>query len=354
MMKEAIILLTTLISLNVYSQTKDSIDFETKPSSIYEVVKELNLDTLIFYYNDRYQLVKPICATIFRVSRVDTILATYTGEFTDYYQDSTKAVEGCYINGKKEGGFKLYFPNGQLNQIGKYVDNKKQGIWEYYYNNGINHQTIDFKNFETVLLEFWGEDGNKMIESGTGSWYGYETPEKFIKIAGNIVNGRKNGKWKRSMPSRNITINIEKYEDGNLIKGKESSLVNGTVSYKDTMYCVIDQPPTFITAELFQLNRCYKMQNNKWVFAKFPGGMFTFYKEIKERLDLTQPYLTRGIIKIHMTINKKGKMTNFKPISNIGYEYDLIRVLQTMNNWTPTKVNGKPTIQPKIISFEIK
>jgi hypothetical protein len=55
-----------------------------------------------------------------------------------------------------------------------------------------------------------------------------------------------------------------------------------------------------------------------------------------------------------MTIDAEGKMTNFKPVSDIGYEFDLIRALQTMDKWTPTKVNGKPTIQPKVISFEIR
>ena len=353
-MKKAIILLTTLLSLNLYSQSNDSIDFEAKPTSIQEVVKIQNLDTLIFYYNDRYQLVKPICATIFRISKVDTILGTFSGDFTDYYQDSTIAIEGRYVNGEKEGNFNLYFPNGQLHQAGKYVNNYKQGKWEYYYHDGTKHQTLDFKKKETLILEFWDEDGNKLVESGNGEWYGYETPEKFTKIEGSVLNGRKSGKWKRSIPSRKFTMNTEKYEDGNFIKGKESSMVNGTISYKDKMYCVVEQSPTFITAELFQLNRCYKMQNNNWEFAKYPGGMLTFYREIHEKLVLNQPYTTRGIIKIHMTINEKGQMTNFKPISNIGYEYDLIRVLQTMKNWKPTKINGKPTIQPKIISFEIK
>lgn len=354
MMKEAILLLTTLLSLNLYSQSKDSLDFETKPTSIFEVVKAQNLDTLIFYYNNAYQLVKPICATIFRISKVDTIIGTFTGDFTDYYQDSAIAVKGRYINGKKEGDFKLYFPNGQLNQEGKYVNNNKHGQWEYYYNNGAKHQTIDFRDKETLILEFWDEDGNKMVESGNGKWYGYENSDKFTKIAGNVINGRKSGKWKRDIPSKNFTMNIEKYEDGNFISGKETSMINGTVTYKDTMYCVVEQSPKFITAELFELNKCYKMQNNKWEYAEYPGGMFTFYKEIKEKLVLDQPYTTRGIIKIQMTINEKGKMTNFKPVSNIGYENELIRVLQTMNNWTPTKVNGKPTIQAKLISFEIK
>ncbi|HKJ79552.1 MAG TPA: hypothetical protein VKA10_08450, partial [Prolixibacteraceae bacterium] len=318
------------------------------------VVKVQNLDTLIFYYNDSYQLVKPICATIFRISKIDTILGTFTGDFTDYYQDSTIAVKGSYIDGKKEGNFKLYFPNGQLEQVGKYVNNDKHGKWEYYYNDGTTHQTIDFKDKETLILEFWDENGNKMVESGNGKWFGYETPEKNTKIAGNVKNGKKDGKWKRTIPSKNMTVNIEKYEDGNFIKGKEYSIIYGSVSYKDTMYCLLEQSPAFITAELFEISRCYRMQNDNFEDAEYPGGMSAFHKEIQEKLVLTQPSPTRGKIVIHMTINKKGEMTNFKPISDIGCEYDVIRVFETMKNWIPMKVNGEPTIQPKLISFEIK
>jgi hypothetical protein len=47
-------------------------------------------------------------------------------------------------------------------------------------------------------------------------------------------------------------------------------------------------------------------------------------------------------------------MINFVPVSSLGYEGELIRVLETMDQWTPTKVNGKATTQPKIISFEIR
>jgi hypothetical protein len=109
-----------------------------------------------------------------------------------------------------------------------------------------------------------------------------------------------------------------------------------------------------LAAEQFQVSRCYKNEKNNWEFASYPGGMDRFYRQINERILLTEPIRKLGVVKVIMTIDTNGKMINFKPASELGYEFDLIRVLQTMDNWTPTKVNGKPTIQPKVISFVIR
>ncbi|HEY1112074.1 MAG TPA: hypothetical protein VGE66_00875, partial [Chitinophagaceae bacterium] len=104
-MKRFLTLLFFVLSFDsLYAQTKDSANFEARPTSIYEVMRQQGSDTLVFYYNDRWQLVKPVCGTIFRISRMDTVLLTFTGKFVDYYaHDSTIAVEGTYTKGKKEG-----------------------------------------------------------------------------------------------------------------------------------------------------------------------------------------------------------------------------------------------------------
>jgi hypothetical protein len=353
-MKKVFTLLTIiLVNFNLYGQIKDSTDFEERPKSINEVIKQLNADSVVFYYNDRYQMVKPICATKFRISRVDSVLVMFTGEFVDHYIDSTIAIEGNYTNGKKEGVFKFYFPNGQLDQVGKYLNDKKIGVWEYYYENGNKLQILDFKKDEILVIEFWDEKGQHLVDSSKGNWFGYETSEKFVKIHGEILNGKKEGTWKKDIPSRNFTMNIEKYKDGKFISGKIISIANGSESYKDKTYCIVEQLPVFLMAEQFQINQCFKTQINNWEFASYPGGIETFYKEIREKLILNGTNNVRGITRILMTIDINGKMTNYKPISNIGYENDLINILETMNNWKPTKVNGKAILQPKIISFEI-
>ena len=355
-MKRILILIFFVLSIgNLFSQTNNSKDFEEGPASIEEVIRQLGSDTVVFYYNDRWQLVKPICATIFRISRVDPVLATFTGKFVDYYSsDSTKAIEGNYSKGKKEGRFNIYFPNGQLAQFGNYANDKKSGIWQYFYEDGTKRQILDFLENEVLIKEFWNEDGKKLVESGNGEWFTYESSEKFIKTSGEILDGRKNGTWKNTIPSRGMTTNIEKYKEGKFISGKMISMIGGTESYKDTLYCSIEKIPSFLTAEQFQMNRCFKNQKNNWEFAKYPGGMDRFYRQIREKIVLNGPILKRGVIRVQTTIDTDGKMTNFKPASDIGYEFDLIRVLQTMDDWIPTKINGKPTIQPKIISFEIR
>jgi hypothetical protein len=355
-MKRIIILaVLVLLGNSLYCQTADSLNFEEEPNSINEVATALGSDTVVFYYNNRWQLVKPVCAAIFRISRVDSVLKTFTGRFADYYfSDTIKAVEGNYSNGKKEGRFSLYFPGGQLAQTGNYNNDTKDGIWEYYYQNGTKRQVLDFQSNEIFIKEFWDEEGNKLVESGNGKWFGFEPIDKFTKTSGEVLNGRKNGTWKNEIVSRKMTTNIEKYKDGKFLSGKMVSVAGGTESYKDTLYCAIERPPTFLRAEEFQTNRCFRNQKNDVQFAKYPGGMATFYMEIREKLVLTGPIITKGMIRVQTTINAEGKMTNFKPVSNTGHEIDLIRVLQTMRNWTPKEINRKPTIEPRIISFEIR
>jgi hypothetical protein len=354
-MKLKLTLLIILTSnLTIHSQDTNSKEFDNRPTSIYDVVKMINSDSAIFYYNERWQLVRPTCASVYRISKIDTAIGSFVGKFIDYYTDSIAAVEGFYFNGKKEGNFKVYYPNGLLKEFGQYKDNKKVGKWEYFYPNGNKKQVFDFLKNEILILEFWDENGNKKVDSGTGFWDGYETEDKSLKISGGVLNGSKNGTWKKIESFRNQTIVIEKFKEGSLISGKFNSMISGVEHYKDTSYFSIDAPQAFITAEYFQINSCTNPSITKWEFAKYPGGMDKFYQEIRERILLNNSNFTRGIIKIQMTIDKTGKMTNFQPVTRNGMETELIRVLQTMGRWSPTKIDGVPTIQPKIISFEIR
>jgi antitoxin component YwqK of YwqJK toxin-antitoxin module len=355
-MKLIIAFLIVIPSFNdLYSQTIDSLDLVQKPKSLSEVVKRLGGDTVVLYYNDRWQLVKPVCAFIFRISRLDSIKSAFVGRFTDYYSlDSTKATEGTYVSGKKEGKFLFYFPNGQLAQTGVYKDDKKDGIWEYYYENGIKRQLLDFKNNEILINEFWDEEGKHLVKSGNGQWFGFDSDERFIKTSGEVLHGRRNGMWNNVIVSNKMITNREKYDEGKFLNGHMFSMINGKESYKDNQFCILEKPLVFLTAEEFYIASCYRSRKNRWEFAKYPGGNEAFYGEIREKLVLYEPIITRGIIMVQTTVDRDGKMTNFKPVSNIGYENELIQVLRTMKNWSPSKINGKPTVQPKIIRFEIR
>lgn len=356
-MKKGILLfLIICLSTNTYSQVikVDMKDYDERPKSINEVITQLGADSIIFYYNDRYQMVKPRCLSLFRLTRIDSVLLFFAGDFIDYYPDSIIALKGNYTNGMKEGLFQFYYPNGQLEKIGNYSKGKKTGVWKYYYEDGTKHQMLEFIEREIYVTEFWNEKGQHLVDSSNGDWFGYETKEQFTRISGKIINGKKVGVWKKDIPSRNFVMNLENFSNGKFNNGNSNSMVNGAKPYNDTSYCNVEQPEPFLTAEIFEINQCYPKIDNRWIFAKYPNGYDKFNKELKEKLILNNPLNINGTLRIQTTIDTEGKMTNFKSISNLGFENDLIKVLETMKNWKPTKVNGKPVSQIKFIDLYIR
>jgi len=355
-MKTILPIIVFVLTINyLYSQTNESVNYYEDPNSIEEVIQRLGSDSVILYYNSDWKLVKPSCASIFRISKMDKALSTFTGQFIDYFlADSTIAIEGNYSNGKKEGRFIIYYPNGQPAQFGNYINNKKSGVWEYFYEDGTKRQILDFQDNEILIKEFWNEKGKKLVESGNGEWFTYESSEKFVKTSGNVLNGRKNGTWKNTIPSRNMTINIEKYKEGKFVSGKTISIIGGTESYKDTHYCFIENTLTFLTAEKFQMYPCTNIEKSNFEAAKFPGGEDKFFKEIQDKIVLNESMLKRGVISVRITIDTDGKMIDFEPLSNIGHEFELIQILKSMSKWIPAKINGIPTTENKIINFEIR
>jgi antitoxin component YwqK of YwqJK toxin-antitoxin module len=338
----------------LYSQTFTITSADEAPTSLNEVVKQLQNDTLLFYYNDRWQLVKPACSTVFRVTRVDTISQTFTGKFTDHYTDSTIAAEGFYLSGKKEGNFSVYFDNGQLEQTGMYADNHKEGIWKYYYKNGSPKQILNFQNEEISILEFWDEEGKKMVDAGTGYWFGYETAERFRKIEGEVLNGKKNGTWQITIPSQKITTNIEKYKNGKFLHGKHISVVNGQESYsKNITFCNVETTPALLTAETFAIGSCMQEPTSTWKVATYPGGRDGFFRDLGRRFVVIES-VVKGTIIIEFVIDEKGKMKNFVTHSFTGLEQKLITALQQIKDWVPAEKNGQPVPEKKTINFEIR
>lgn len=354
MMKNLIFYFSIIITINLYGQNQGSKDFEKAPISVNDVVKIYNFDTLIFYYNDQWQLVKPICAKFYRISKIDTVLISFDGTFVDYYLDSTICAKGSYESGKKNGEFEFYHNNGKIAQKGGYKNDVRIGKWEYFYENGSIRQVIDYKDDDILILEFWNEKGNKLVTSGNGKWYRYVSyTNKIIIISGKIENGKKNGKWKTYHSSKGYVFNIEKYKEGKMTKGKSFHIAAVGEVYYDTSYCTINEIPKFVNAEKFKISRCSRQNLIKSEYAKYPGGENQFYREIFENLYINEQIIGTVKISVHMIIDQDGNMTNFKPISQTGYESDLIKTLQIMHKWYPKKINGKAIEHSRYVNITI-
>jgi hypothetical protein len=91
---------------------------------------------------------------------------------------------------------------------------------------------------------------------------------------------------------------------------------------------------------------------------QFPGGDAAFRKFMKENLDNSiaskAPEGNYNVI-IQMLIDESGKISNIKPISDLGYglEQEAIRVMGKSPNWLPAIQNGKKVLFKKkiIITF---
>ena len=65
------------------------------------------------------------------------------GEFQINYPNGNTYLTGELKNDNKQGTWKFYFENGELQAIEKYDDGRPVGIWKYYNENGKLSKRID-------------------------------------------------------------------------------------------------------------------------------------------------------------------------------------------------------------------
>ncbi len=80
----------------------------------------------------------------------------FTGKACSYFPDGSIYTVTTYINGDKEGNYKIYFKNGVLETDGNLLNGKDHGIYRQYYGNG------------QLRYDYTYNNGNK-----TGYWRGY-------------------------------------------------------------------------------------------------------------------------------------------------------------------------------------
>ncbi len=344
-MRKLFLLLLIMIGSNaIRAQAIDTAELDSPPKSLDEIIKQMNGDTLMIYYSTNRTMVRPICASIIRITRIDTALPGFIGHFVDYYRDSTRAVEGNYMKGKKEGVFTLFYSNGQIEETGSYQNNEKTGVWNYFYEDGKRKQVFEFHGAGSCVP---GLLRKKCQSDFFERELGIELPrpDHYIMISGPVMNGRKNGIWTSQIPSRGVTTNTENYR---MLSGKSNAPGGGLGQYKGVGICIVETKPDFENAELFRAGGCQLAANRltreraseKWEYASYPGGTEELQLAIRNKIN--DPDHTRGTVIIKIRLNEFGAMTNFIPMTSIGIEDEVIRVLKTLKRWNPTRVNGVP------------
>ncbi len=128
------------------------------------------------------------------------------GEYKEYYDPETQTklkIEGKIQDGKMQGQWRTYYPDGKLKSIIPYVDDKIQGVAYFYYDNNENilRAEVAFSNDlpNGIYKEYHTNGAQKAllnykngILDGDAEFY-YKTGA--LKIKGHYKKGKKHGKW---------------------------------------------------------------------------------------------------------------------------------------------------------------
>ena len=116
------------------------------------------------------------------------------------YLPITMKEEGKYVNGKKEGLWKFYYPSGKIKQEVTYKNNRPNGFVRIYYENGnVSEEGIWKGNKWVGKYKYYHKNGKLAYDwnynengkrDGVQKYY-YENGN--IMIEGNWKNGKENG-----------------------------------------------------------------------------------------------------------------------------------------------------------------
>lgn len=138
------------------------------------------------------------------------------GAWIFYYPDGTKESEGLFSNNEKTGLWKFYYPSGTIKQEGSFTRNKISGFWKWYSETGVLRKEEQYA-------------GGK--KNGLSIQY---NEQKQIIVQGEYIDDKQHGVW---IYKTGDIITKAVYEYGDKTKTWESHYSsNGKLQYKGSYY----------------------------------------------------------------------------------------------------------------------
>lgn len=151
------------------------------------------------------------------------VVKAEAGKHPNYKVGST-VEEGNYENGRKNGIWKTYYPNGNLKSEITYENSRTKGPYTLYYENGKVEEkgnwartknTGDFKRYHSngkLAQDFTFTETGK--RSGKQTYY-YANGN--LRLEGNWVEGQENGEMREYYENGDL-MEVKSFNDGNLDK----------------------------------------------------------------------------------------------------------------------------------------
>lgn len=177
------------------------------------------------------------------------------GVWKKYWPSGTLKTEISYSSGKPKGKYSVYYKNGQLEEVGNWNKNKNTGEFKRFYENGNPQQ------------EFFFSDNGK--RNGVQKYF-YENGQ--LEVIVSIINGKEDGVMKRY------------YENGKL---KEEKTMTGGVLSPNGIKSYDKNPKPYVAKSNSKAKESSMVTENERPNIKEfdPNGQNTLYNK---RLQKTQ------------------------------------------------------------------
>jgi TonB family protein len=165
-------------------------------------------DTLTSFYDHSWKLSLPEVASYYSVAIKQD--SSWRGYF--FYMSNDKLLsEGYYVDNalkKPTGPFRSFDSLGHLLSRGYYLNGKKYGIWKYWYPEGKLSDSVFYKDNIITFERSYYQDGNILETIDTDST-GKTLSQSFwndgsLKMEGEMVAGEKHGLWKVHVPEQDL------------------------------------------------------------------------------------------------------------------------------------------------------
>ena len=198
-----------------------------------------------------------------------------------------KVEEGYYVNGRKEGTWIKFFPDGVVQLKGNYNNNRPQGTYTRYYPNGKIAEQGDFQanGYKGLLLRYHDNGqlayranfNNQGQESGKVSYY---HPNGKLALSYTVKNGQVQGEVARYNTSGQLQNSFEVSADGQVGKlQKATTQQNNPIPKPVAAINAIVYPPRLSNPKTKGLrfvpngyNKVFNDNDEIWMDGEFRSG----------------------------------------------------------------------------------
>lgn len=360
---------------------------------------------VVIFYDRKWQCVESDNSNIayFRRTTIPNLsLVYFEGLVTDYFASGKKLMTGFYKDGSKDGEFIFYHENGQIEKKGFYKKNIKDGKWTYLYENGNMKQVIEFIANDFIVWEYYDENGQKLLENGTGKWITPLFKEDLLQrtLEAYFENGKKTGLWKYNATKGGSLILTEKFDKGKFktailhslaVKEGETLRNENRDKYDldamkflhteqfncfskkgiapDIPYFYEPAPQEVDEEKETKQTNSFEVEianipintNDLTIYEKLDSNAY-FIGDKKLIKNINYPLEARrkgikGEVVVSFVVEKDGNLSNFKVEKSIGggCDEEAIRVTQSLQKYFPAIFQGKRVRQKlkKSITFKL-